>query len=364
MTEPKTSPLAGDFMPPEPDTAAAPKLVIVTGSGRSGTSTISGTLKKLGFYVPQPEVKADSSNPRGFFEPRWAVDFHKKVLHEAAVRTLDARPEAAELVRRVTSRADLKKELKDWFATQLEGPQIVVKDPRTFWLRELWVDVASELGVTPSFLTMLRHPTEVVASRDMHYLKTADAERRLARETGNIAGWVNVALTNERVTRGDQRTFVHYTDLITDWRQTMAEVARQLDVSYDYDVTSTEHHEVDDFIDVSLRRAQLTWDDIDVPDNLREVADTVWQSLDALSKNPADADAAARLDAMRDEYDQLHTHAVALTQDHTNSAIEATRKQVRRRVTKELQQQMAAQQPPPTIPRRIVRKLRAVRAGR
>ena len=67
-------------MPPQTDPAAAPKLVLVTGSGRSGTSTVSGTLKMLGCYVPQPEVKADSSNPRGFFEPRWAVDVQTRLL--------------------------------------------------------------------------------------------------------------------------------------------------------------------------------------------------------------------------------------------------------------------------------------------
>jgi hypothetical protein len=349
-------------MPPQTDPDAAPKLVLVTGSGRSGTSTVSGTLKMLGCYVPQPEVKADSSNPRGFFEPRWAVDFHKEVLKLAGVRTLDARPEALDLMSEVTSREDLRTELRDWFSTQLNGPQIIVKDPRIFWLRTLWVQAATDLGVRPTVLTMLRHPAEVVGSREMHYLKKADADRRLVRETANLAGWVNVALTNERVSRGDQRTFVRYTDLISDWRTTMARVAEQLDLTYDYDVASTEHHEVDDFIDVTLRRAQLTWDDIDVPEQLRDVAETVWQALDVLVRDPHDTDAMTTLDAMRTQYDQLHSHAVALTQDHTNSEVQAARRQARRRMAKSLQQ--AAPQPTPSLPRRIVRKVRAVRGAR
>ncbi len=116
---------------------------------------------------------------------------------------------------------------------------------------------------------MLRHPAEVVGSRDMHYLKDADAERRLARETGNLAGWVNVALTNERTSRGDRRTFVHYGEMITDWRSTMTRIAERLGLTYDADLSSGAHHEVDDFIDANLRRSQLTLEDIDVPADLR-----------------------------------------------------------------------------------------------
>jgi len=349
-------------MPPHSDSVAAPKLVLVTGSGRSGTSTVSGTLKMLGCYVPQPEVKADSSNPRGFFEPRWAVDFHKEVLKLAGVRTLDARPDALEHMREVTAREDLRIELRDWFATQLKGSQIVVKDPRIFWLRNLWVAAATDLGVQPTVLTMLRHPAEVVGSRDMHYHKKADATRRLARETANLAGWVNVALTNEQVSRGDQRAFVRYNDLINDWRTTMAMVAQQLDLTYDYDVSSTEHHEVDDFIDVTLRRAQLTWEDIDVPADLRDIAETVWQALDSLVSDPHDEQATATMDAMRTQYDQLHAHAAALTQDHTNSAVQVARRTARRRMARSLQQ--AAPPPQPSFARRVVHKVRTLRVSR
>ena len=198
--------------PNRPDCDAA-TLVVVTGSGRSGTSTVAGALKMLGLHIPQPEIAPNDANPRGYFEPKWAVAFHKKVLSRAGVRTLDGRPEAIDAMAAVTSDADLLDELRTWFATQLQGPQIVVKDPRTFWLRELWAQAATSLGVETVWLTMLRHPAEVVGSRDMHYLKGADADQRLARETTNLAGWVNVALTNERTSRGDRRVFVHYGDL-------------------------------------------------------------------------------------------------------------------------------------------------------
>ena len=59
------------------------RLLLVVGVGRSGTSLMAGILCQLGFHIPQPEVKADETNPRGFGEPRWVVDFHTRLLQQA-----------------------------------------------------------------------------------------------------------------------------------------------------------------------------------------------------------------------------------------------------------------------------------------
>jgi hypothetical protein len=329
-------------MPPDPAPATGPDgvlLVIVTGSGRSGTSTVAGTLKMLGSYVPQPEIAPNEANPRGYFEPKWTVAFHKKVLAEAGVRTLDGRPVARELMQPVTRREDLLAELREWFATQLQAQQVrqvVVKDPRIVWLRDMWSTVAADLGAETRWLTMLRHPAEVVGSRDRHYLAGADDGRRLARETANLAGWVNVGLTNEHASRGDRRVFVHYTDMISDWRSAMSAVADRLGLRYDADLSAGEHHPVDDFIDGGLRRVQVTLDDLDVPANLRAIAETVWAGLDALARDPQDRGAMSSLDRAREDYDQLFVHSAALVQDATDFAILDTRRRVRRNVTRSL----------------------------
>ena len=70
------------------------RVVFVVGSGRSGTSTMAGTLRTLGLHVPQPEVVADATNPKGFGEPRWVVDLHHELLQRSNVQVSDARPRA------------------------------------------------------------------------------------------------------------------------------------------------------------------------------------------------------------------------------------------------------------------------------
>ncbi len=71
-----------------------PQMVMVVGPGRSGTSVLASVLGELGYKIPQPEVPADETNPRGFGEPAWLVDFHKELLKKSIVENADARPAA------------------------------------------------------------------------------------------------------------------------------------------------------------------------------------------------------------------------------------------------------------------------------
>lgn len=321
------------------------RLVIVTGSGRSGTSTVAGTLKRLGLHVPQPEMPADETNPRGFYEPIWVVEFHKRILNSIPARTNDARPHAAEEIRAAASSPEVREELRTWLAEQVAevgpGGQLAIKDPRTFWVHELWSSVADELGIDLSFLTMLRHPAEVVQSRETHYLSNQTDEFRRTRQTANLAGWVNAAYETEVATRARPRTFVRYTDLLADWRGAMAQAQAQLGITFNTDLASREHHDVDDFIDVKLHRNKVTWDDVDTLPELREQGDQAWDACNTLVDAPYDAEAMAVLAAVHDRYVVLHQFAEAITLDHTNLCVAQERRQLQARLREKHQENTA-----------------------
>ena len=305
-------------MPSSPAQPGTP-LVLVSGSGRSGTSSLAGTLKRLGLHVPQPEVEASETNPRGFYEPQWVIDFHKRHLKELALFNIDSRPAAVDLVAAYVSTGKPAAELRDWLSGQLEPAQVVVKDPHAFWFAEVWTSVSAELGADLRWLTALRHPAEVVGSRDIAYLSSQPDELRLTKETSNVAGWVHAALLTERAGRGGPRAFVRYVDLLADWRSALAPVQQQLDLSFDTDLSSRDHHPVDDFVEPSMRKSQLTWDDVRTPDWLRDTAEEVWQLLGVLTGAPADEGAQARLDEIHEAYAARYADAVALTYDHTRA---------------------------------------------
>jgi hypothetical protein len=295
-------------------------LVLITGTGRSGTSTMSGTLHHLGLHVPGPYLGSNESNPKGFFESRWAVRFHKRLVERAGIHEFDSRPDAIDRVRAVVDDVDRRK-LDAFLAEHLAlSDQVVVKDPRTVWVQRLWEESAEAQGASVRFITMLRHPAEVVGSRTTYYSgheagrsREADRKRR-DYAIFNVARWVNNSLLNERETRGRPRAFVRYQDLLDDWRPVLAGLRDGLGLRYDLDGDGA--RAVDDFIDPALRRHTITWDDLPVPTDLQEVGQSVWDALQPLAvRGGVDPAASATLDELASRYERVLADAAAIDHD-------------------------------------------------
>jgi hypothetical protein len=271
------------------------RLILVTGSGRSGTSSVAGTLKRLGLHVPQPEVQADERNPRGYYEPQWIADFHKEWLDGISVRTIDTRPHAGE-VAMATVTPEREEMLRAWLADELAsrppGDVVVIKETRAYWVYPLWQRVAAATGAELTSLTMLRHPTQVVRSRDSAYLTGRSEEVRLQRETANVAAWMNSVFVTERATRDNPRAFVPYYDLVEDWRSAISRACKQLGVDPG-DLGAP--HPNDEFITPSLNRSSAAWDGLRVPDALQEMAEQTWAAASDLVTTPHESAAMAEL---------------------------------------------------------------------
>jgi hypothetical protein len=296
------------------------RLVLVTGTGRSGTSTIAGSLSMLGLHVPGPYLGANESNPKGFYESRWAVNLHKRIAKAAGIHDFDSRPTAFERAQAAIT-PELEREVVDFLRRHGERhDQVVVKDPRSAWAQGMWRRAADEAGFEIGYLSMLRHPAEVVGSRTTYYASKADGAARRRYETFNVARWVNASLISERETRGQLRSFVRYTDLLEDWRPVLERVASELGLSYPNPVVPGVEHQVDSFIDPQLRRHRVTWADLEVPGELRLIADGVWEQLMLLHDGPADEEGFAALDALAERYDALFAAADAISHDATEEA--------------------------------------------
>jgi hypothetical protein len=297
------------------------RIVFVLGPGRSGTSTMAGTLAMSGFDVPKA-IAGKESNPSGFYEPRWVVNFHRDLLHKVGVRTLDADPDALEQMAPVLDDAQVRAELRTWLKERLaEHERLVIKDPRLVWFRDLWVGVAGELGQEPGFVFMLRHPSEVSSSRSEYYD---------SRAVTAVAGWVNVALLTERLTHGSPRALVHYAELTSDWRSQATRVRDLLGLRLD-PAPDVSPHPVDGFIDPTLRRRQPGWDESPVPGFLQELGEKTFHALGDVADHGDSPERAARLDQLREEYRTLHSDALDLARAHiirdrTVAAQEARRK--------------------------------------
>ena len=316
------------------------KLVLVVGVGRSGTSLFTGILGQLGFHVPQPEVEADTTNPRGFSEPRWAVDFHTRLLRQRRVTVNDARPKAFEL----TADTQDDAELREWLTRQFgEADALVVKDPRTGWFLPLWTRTAQAADVEARYVTLLRHPAEILASATKSYGTWQSPASR-------AAAWINITLETERATRGSRRAFVRYEDLLSDWSREIERVDGLLDLGIGTDLRER-FPSVDEFVDPNLHRHRVSWDEFEMPSAVRDMAESVWQELQPLADPDGDTpEMHAKLDRARDAYKDLYEGAEQIAQ----SSITAAKPRKKR-----------GTQPPPTLEvrakRRVRRALRSLR---
>ena len=297
------------------------RLVLVAGTGRSGTSTLVGVLRRLGLHVPQPEVGSDPTNPRGFGEPQWVVDFHDELLRRAHVQVSDARPLAWQRTADLAALPEAQQRLGSWLGDQFDQADgLVVKDPRLAWFLPLWTAAARAQGVEPAFLTMLRPPPEVVGSKRTYY------NARLQDGQG-VAAWLNMMLGTERATRGSRRVLVRYHDLLQGWEQVVTSIGKELDLAPLAEIDQRTREEVGSFVDPGLRRISLTWDDLDLPERLATLARGSWASLDELASADHDRAQLANLDHFRELYESYYLESEVVTQ----STLIAARQEAHRR---------------------------------
>jgi hypothetical protein len=294
---------------PVVEDAATRRLVIVAGVGRSGTSVFTSILTLAGFHVPQPEVVADPTNPKGFGESRWVVDFHRRQLRARRVSVWDSRPSAWEDTSRAAEDTATLAELTAWLKVQFVGRDaVVVKDPRVGWFLPLWERAACDVGVAVSFATMLRHPAEAVTSAVTSY---GDWQSPASR----TASWLNIMLETELATRGRPRVFVRYDDLLADWPAQLTRAGRELGVPALQQVDADARAAIDAQVDPTLHRQKAGFEDLGVPASVEQLAAGAWSELVALATPGGDGPAAwVGLDECREAYRSFYADVESIAQ--------------------------------------------------
>jgi hypothetical protein len=295
--------------------AATRRLLLVVGVGRSGTSLLTSIFGQLGFHVPHPEVQADESNPRGFGEPRWVVDFHTRLMRQRRVTVFDSRPGAWESTADAVNDVDAFGDLRSWLGVQFVGADnVVVKDPRVGWFLPLWLRAASELEVQPSCVTMLRHPLEIVSSaRKWYGTWQNDASRG--------AAWLNIMLHTEQATRAVPRAFIRYENLLEDWSREVSRVAQPLDFHRLAAVERSRYPAVDALVDPGLRRSRQGQDDVSLPPVLQEKIEEVWAQVYELANSGSETESAlSSLDEARASYTRFYADVEAIAQSSVTAA--------------------------------------------
>jgi len=229
------------------------------------------------------------------------------------VQVADARPGAWTLAAEVGMRPQLRRELLEWLGARLgETGALIVKDPRLSWFLPLWRSCALDLGADPAFVTMLRHPAAVIGSKQRWY-------RGWQGDVGRLAGWINQTVYVERATRGSQRAFVRYEDLLDDWTRAIGHAGEQLGLAAVRDATPAAIRRAHEFVDKGLSRSPASWQGFTIPPSLQEQADELWELAQQLASGE-NAALHAGFDTLRAAYGELYAEAEAIAQSSVAAA--------------------------------------------
>ena len=226
--------------------------ILILGMHRSGTSALAGALTLLGARSPKTLMKGNRWNEKGYWESAKLERFHDELLASAE-----------------SDWKSLKRFPPDWFysntaqefSDELPGllkrefgdaDLFIVKDPRICRFVPFWLDELEKLEIKPKVVLPVRHPVEVAKS-----LVNRDG---LPMEQALLL-WLRYCLDAEAATRGVERAFLRYEDLLDDWRKVTSKIALKLSLSWPDAGPETEV-EVDEFLTDGLRHNIASVEDL------------------------------------------------------------------------------------------------------
>ncbi|PSL17618.1 sulfotransferase family protein [Shimia abyssi] len=189
---------------------------------RSGSSAFTRTLKFLGLSLPNTLVASrKNDNDLGFWESQPQVDLNDEFLRTVGSHWYDFAPPdldqvPAELKQDFVARA--AQLIDDEFG---DAPLFVMKDPRLCLLFPLWQEALQQIGIRTLCVLPIRNPLDIANS--LH-------KRNRILQGESLVSWLRFMLAAECSTRDIPRVFVHYDDLLVDWRQVTDRISANLDL--------------------------------------------------------------------------------------------------------------------------------------
>ena len=259
--------------------------LVVVGMHRSGTSALARVLNLLGADLPLNLLPANEHNASGYWESYDLMAIHDEMLQAAGTSWQDTGsiPQLwhnPQFIGRY--RARIVKALKTQYT---DSTLMVIKDPRISRFVPLTVAALQDIDVEPKFIISLRNPLEVADS-----LKARDGLSLLK----SLLLWLDYTLCSERATRGFQRAFVDYDDLMMDWRETIRSAAAHLDVVFPTWNTAAER-EIQSFLQSTLRHQVYSCKDLQAREDISDWIKITFKAVRALAHGGG-ADEISRLD--------------------------------------------------------------------
>jgi hypothetical protein len=300
--------------------ATTPTCLVVLGMHRSGTSALTGTLSLLGATVPSNLMGSATSNSKGHFESAEVMAVNEEMLRVLHTAWYDFRGiSLAELGNSLVQEfeAKLAKVLQD---SCREASLFVLKDPRFCRFLPLVRSAVEDCGTSMRVVFCFRNPLEVAES-----LKSRDG---LSLSHG-LSLWMRHMLDAEFDSRGIPRVFIYFSDFLRNWGEAVDQMEHHLEISFPR--RRTVAPEIDEFLDASLRHHSSTMQEVEESFGYLNWFGPCFEAVCDLARDPNDAEAMRRLDAVRTSFEHSANFFGPAFQDYYGEILQLKQDVVRTR---------------------------------
>lgn len=269
----------GDKVAGRKEDTAERTAVVVLGMHRSGTSALTRVLNLCGAALPQTLMKPGEDNVAGFWESDRVYRITESALQSAGVGWDDVRDFPASWFES-DGMSDYRSRLAEAIKEEFGGNGLpVIKDPRLSRLVPLLEGALDDVGMRPRYVIAMRNPLEVAESL---------RARNGFMPARSILLWLRYVLEAEAFTYGAGRVFVHYDDLLTDWRSVVDRIGKELGISWPGRSTDAEI-QVERFLSENLRHHRAGMSDLEGRADVAAQVEAVyeWCRRAAAGEEPA-----------------------------------------------------------------------------
>ena len=268
--------------------------VVVLGMHRSGTSSLAGTLVKLGLRAPKTLMQEHWSNERGFFESNALWHLNDAILASAGSSWDDWRAfnpawslsaEAEEFEERAIATLN-----EEYGAARF----IMVKDPRICRMTPFWARVFERSGYAVHIILPVRSPLEVASS-----LRLRDGFPT----SKGLLLWLRHVLDAEAASRQSPRVVLHWPDFLADWRLGMARASEQTGLVWPK-LSDRTAAEIDRFLAPTMRHNVVDAGTLAAHPDVNDWVEEAYGAMVALAADPASNSARQRLDDVRAAFEK------------------------------------------------------------
>ena len=222
--------------------------ILVLGMHRSGTSALTGVLNILDVYLGSELMEANFANEKGYFENNYVYRVNEKLLSQINSSWNDTFYNES----KVEAINDVDK-LKETIQKEFEFANVfAIKDPRLIYLFPIYKKVLEELDIDVKIILPYRNPVEVANS-----LNKRDA---MPLEKGMLL-WAYHFLLAEKYSRGYDRVFVEFDELISNTDSIVENISKTLDLKL---ITKYKKNkkEISEFLEPSLKHHNISVDNL------------------------------------------------------------------------------------------------------